>query len=180
MYFIISLLVGVAPWKFLHLRVEPGDGSLNDADSLVVDLASVDLTGGALEHGGEVQAQVLRVHLGREGVSEGLLLTGGDGDAIALGGQVAQDGGDLRRAGDIDGGGEGAADNEDLDGFGFLVVDIEDGAGGVAIDELDAEDLCLRERGGDVDIDVGSGLLAGILDLLLDALDILDLGLVSV
>jgi hypothetical protein len=56
-----------------------------------------------------------------------------------------------------------------------LVVDIEDGAGGVAVDELDAEDLCIREGGGDVDVDVGGLLLAGVLDLFLYALDLFDL-----
>jgi hypothetical protein len=164
----------------LHLRVEPAHVSLNNADSLVVDLAGVDLAGGGLEHGGEVQAQVLRVHLGCERVGESLVLAGRDGDAIALGGQVAQDGRDLRRAGDIDGSGERATDDQDLDGFGFLVVDVEDGAGGVAVDELDTEDLCLREGGLDVDIDVGCLLLAGVLDVVLDTLDFLDLAFVSV
>lgn len=166
--------------KFLHLRVEPGHGSLNDADGLVVDLAGVDLAGSALEHGGEVQAQVLRVHLGCEGVGEGLVLAGGDGDAIALGGQVAQDGGDLRRAGNIDGGGEGATNDQDLNGLGLLVMHIEDGAGGVAVDELDAEDLCFREGGLDVDVDVGRLLLAGVLNVVLDTLNLLDLEFVLV
>jgi hypothetical protein len=41
------------------------------------------------------------------------VLAGGDGDAIALGGQVAQDGRDLRRAGDIDGSGKRATDDQD-------------------------------------------------------------------
>ena len=183
-----SWIVSLAPCKvnvclhlkYSHLRVEPANGSLNNADGLVVNLAGVDLAGGALEHCGEVQAQVLRVHLGRERVGESLVLAGGDGDAIALGGQVAQDGGDFRRAGDIDGSGEGAADDQDLDGFGFLVVHVEDGAGGVAVDELDAEDLCLREGGGDVDVEVGCLLLEGVFDLLFDALDLLDLGLMLV
>ena len=172
------LYVGLG--RCLHLRVEPAHGSLNDADSLVVDLASVDLAGGTLEHGGKVQAKVLRVHLGRKRVGEGLVLAGGDRDAIALGGQVAQDGRSLRRAGHIDGSGERATDDQDGDGLGFLVVDVEDGAGGVAVDELDAEDLCLREGGLDVDVDVGSLLLAGVLDVLLDTLDFLDLESVSV
>ena len=109
------------------------------------------------------------------------MLAGGDGDAIALGGQVAQDGRSLGRAGDIDGSGERATNDQDGDGLGFLVVDVEDGAGGVAVDELDAEDLCLREGGLDVDVDVGRLLLAGVLDLLFDAaLDLLDLGRVLV
>jgi hypothetical protein len=165
---------------FLHLRVEPAHGSLDDTDSLVVDLASVDLAGGGLEHGGDVQAQVLRVHLSRERVGESLVLAGRDGDAIALGGQVAQNGRDLGRAGDIDGSGEGATNDQNLDGLGFLVVDVEDGAGGVAVDELDAEDLCLREGGLNVDVDVGRLLLAGVLDVVLDTLDFLDLGSVSI
>ena len=122
----------------------------------------------------------MRVHLSRERVSESLVLAGGDGDAIALGGQVAQNGRGIRRARDIDGSGERATDDQDGDGLGFLVVDVEDGAGGVAVDELDAEDLCLREGGLDVDVDVGSLLLAGVLDVVLDTLDFLDLESVSV
>ena len=98
--------------RFLHLRVEPAHRSFDDADSLVVDLASVDLASGALKHGSKVQAKVLRVHLSRERVGEGLVLAGGDGDAIALGGQVAQNGRDLRRAGDIDGSGERATNDQ--------------------------------------------------------------------
>ena len=159
---------------YSHLRVEPADRSLNNADGLVVNLASVDLAGGALEDGGEVQAQVLGVHLGRERVGKGLLLACGDADAVFLGGEVLED------LGLVGLGGERAADDQDLDGLGLLVVDIEDGAGGVAVDELDAEDLCLREGGGDFDIEVGSLLLGRVLDLLLDALDLVDLGLVSV
>jgi hypothetical protein len=154
----------------LHLRVKPANRRLNNADSLVVDLARVDLAGGALEHGGEVQAQVLGVHLGRERVGEGLLLAGGDADAVLLRGEV------LEHLGLVGLGGERAADDQDLDGLGLLVVDIEDGAGRVAVDELHAEDLCLREGGGDVDVEVGSLLLEGVFDCLFDAFDLFDLG----
>lgn len=136
-------------------------------------MAGVDLAGGALEHGGEVEAEVLRVHLGGEGVGQALVLAGRDGDAIALGGQVAQDDGDLGRTGDVDGCGQRATDQQDCDGLGLLVVDIEDGAGWVTVDELHAEDLGLREGGGDVDLDVGSLLLGRIVDLILG--DLFDL-----
>jgi hypothetical protein len=154
----------------LHLRVEPANRRLNNAHRLVVDLARVDLAGGALQHGGEVQAQVLRVHFGRERVGEGLLLAGGDADAVLLRGEVLED------LGLVGLGGERAADDQDLDGLGLLVVDIEDGAGRVAVDELHAEDLCLREGGGDVDVEVGGLLLEGVFDCLFDALDLFDLG----
>lgn len=154
------------------MRVEPADGSLNNADSLVVNLASVNLTGSALEHGRNVQAQVLRVHLGRERVGESLLLACRNAHTELLCGEVPEDLGLIGLSG------ERAADNQDLNGLGFLVVDIEDGARGVAVDELHAEDLCLRERGGDVDVDVGGLLLAGVLNLLLDALDLFDLEVV--
>jgi hypothetical protein len=179
---LLSWIVSLAPCKanvclhlkYSHLWVEPANGSLNNADGLVVDLAGVDLAGGALEHCGEVQAQVLGVHLGRERVGEGFLLACRDADAVLLGGEVLED------LGLVGLGGEGAADDHDLDGLGLLVVHIEDGAGGVAIDELHAEDLCVGEGGGDVDIEVGCLLLAGVLDLLFDALDLFDLRLVSV
>lgn len=154
------------------MRVEEANRSLDNADGLVVDLTGVDLSSRALQNSGEVEAEILGVHLSREGVGQRLALASGDRNAIALGGEVAQNDGDLRRAGDIDGSGEGTADNQDLDGLGLLVVNIEDGAGGVAVDELHAEDLGLRERSGDVDIDVGRLLLGGVFDFFLDLFDL--------
>lgn len=154
------------------MRVEEANGSLDNADGLVVDLTGVDLSSRALQNSGEVEAEILGVHLSREGVGQRLALSSGDGDAIALGGEVAQNDGDLRRAGDIDGSGEGTADNQDLDGLGLLVVNIEDGAGGVAVDKLHTEDLGLRERSGDVDIDVGRLLLGRVFDFFLDLFDL--------
>lgn len=155
-----------------HLRVEEADGRLDDADGLVVDLLGVDLAGGALEDGGEVEAQVLRVHLGREGVGEALALAGGDGDAVALRGQVAQDDGHLGRAGHVDGRRQRAAHDQHLHRLGLLVVHVEHRARRVPVDQLHAEDLGLREGGRDVDVQVGRLLLGRLLDIVLDLFDL--------
>jgi hypothetical protein len=44
----------------------------------------------------------------------------------------------------------------DGDRFGLFVAEGDDGVGGFAIDELDAEDLGVGEGGGDEDIEVGA------------------------
>lgn len=48
-----------------------------------------------------------------------------------------------------------AADDGDSDRLRLLVGDLEDCARGMAIDQLDAEDLGLREGGADVDVQLG-------------------------
>lgn len=59
-----------------------------------------------------------------------------------------------------------AADELDRDGFFLLVLEVEKGIGGVAIDQLDAENLRVGERSADRDSEVGGGIRT--LDLLFD------------
>lgn len=104
------------------------------------------------------------MHLGAEAVRDRLLLSSGDLEGVLLAGQVAQDAG--LSASIIE---EGSADNGDADGRGLLVLDGEAGLGRVAVDELDAEDLGLREAGGDGYLEVGGD---GVLFNLFNAFDL--------
>lgn len=57
----------------------------------------------------------------------------------------------IRRTRGIQRADQRAADDLQGYGLGFMVGNVEDGAGGVAVDELDAEDFGLGEGGFDVD-----------------------------
>lgn len=148
-----------------HLRVEEGGRGLDNGDGLVEDLGGVDVAGGALNHGGKVESQVLRVHLGCEAEGQGLLLAGGDGDIVAGGSQVAEDNWRVRGTRLAIGSQERATDEQEVDGLGLVVCDGEESLGGMAIDELDTKDLAVREDGRDVDGKLGGH--AGVLELLL-------------
>jgi len=76
---------------YSHLWVEDAAWGLDNSDGLVVELHGEDLLLGVLDDGGQVQGQVLWVHLVREAVGESLTLAGGDEGSITSGGQVAND-----------------------------------------------------------------------------------------
>lgn len=150
------------------MRIKNTGIRFHDRDRLIERL---DRNRGALilrrsQNDGEIQLQFLRLQLRREFVADALALPGRDLDAVARGGQVADDAGAVLRGGggEVGGGGgpEGAADEDDGYGFGLFVGDGEDGLGGLAVDELDAEDFGGGEGGGDFDGEVG-GL--GLVDL---------------
>ena len=146
----------------IHLRVEDAGRGLDDGDGLVVGGESEEVVLLVLEHSHELQTDVLGMHLGREAVGQRLLLAGGDYQAIALAGEIAQD---VRLVASVLD--QRSADNGDGNGLGLLVVDGQAGLGRVAVDQLDAEDLRLREAGRDGDLQVGRlGLVA--LDNLVD------------
>lgn len=147
---------------YIHLRVEEASGRLDDADSLVVDRDSVEGVLAVLQHSNELQAEVLGVEFGGEGVGNRLLGAGWDLKRITLGGEVANNLALASRLLD-----QRATDNGDANGSGFIVGDGEAGLGGMAVDELDAEDLRLREGDGDGDVEVGGlGRVVGFCDLL--------------
>lgn len=148
----------------IHLRIEDASGCLDDADSLVVGRKGVESVLLVLDNSYELQTNILGVHLGGEAVGQGLLLAAGDLQAIARAGEVTEDLSLSARLLD-----ERTTNNGDRDGLGLLVVNGKTGLGGVAVDQLDAKDLGLREAGGDSDLQVGR---LGILD---DFFDILDL-----
>jgi hypothetical protein len=104
------------------------------------------------------------VQVGAEGVGHRLLRAGGDLDRVLLGSQVADN---LSLA--IDLVSQRAANKADANWQGLAVADGEASLGSMAVDELDAEDLGLRERDRDLDIEVGRLRL---LRCLLDALSL--------
>lgn len=146
------------------MGIKDVSGSLDDAGDAVVGLDLEDLAGLVGDDGQELQADVLRHHVENEVEGHGVLGTGGDGDVVADGRQVAEDGGRSRGVcGQRLGGHELAADEGDVDGASFVVGDVNEGLGGPAIDQLDAEDVGLGEGGFNVGLEVGAygGLGAG-------------------
>lgn len=135
---------------YVHLRVEDAGRRLNNANRLVICRKGIEGILVVLDNGNELETHILGVHLGGEGVRDGFGLAGGDLGGVAGSGQVAQDD-RLRTILN-----QGAANDRDTDGLRLLVGDGEDSLSLVAIDQLDAEDLGLRERGADGDFDVGS------------------------
>ena len=88
-----------------------------------------------LEDGGQVEGQVLGVHVGSEAVGGSLLLAGRDQEVVLGDGQVA----------DGLGADEGATDEAKVNGGSLMVGDGQDSVGRVVVDELDTEDLRVRE-----------------------------------
>ena len=109
-----------------------------------------------LEDGGQVEGQVLGVHVGSEAVGGRLLLAGRDQEVVLGDGQV----------GDRLGAHKGATDEAKVDGGGLMVGDRQDSVGRVAIDELDTKDFGVREGNRDGDVQVGCLLDIGILNFL--------------
>ena len=135
---------------YVHLGVEEASGRLNNADSLVVDRDGDEVVLAVLQHSHELEAEILGVHLRREAVGNRLVGASGDLDGVALASEVTKD---LRFSLDLLD--QRATDNGDADG-GWLIVDHgQTRLGGLAVDELDAEDLRLGERDGNGDVEVG-------------------------
>lgn len=112
-----------------------------------------------------MQANILRLHVENEGVGQRLFLASGNSSLELNGGQVAEDGGvcwSLRAK--LLGSHELATDEGNLNGLVFIVGDINDSLSRSAVDQLDAEDVGLGERGNDLSIQlrfrsVGDGLI---------------------
>lgn len=137
---ILDELPRVASRVDLHLRVEYAVGPLDNSDSLVVGGDSENGVLGVPQDSNELETEVLGVHLGGEGVGHGLLCAGRNLDGVLLRGKVAQD---LKLA--IDLLEQRATDNVHANGLRLVVGDGQAGLSGMAIDELDAEDLRLGE-----------------------------------
>lgn len=88
-----------------------------------------------LEDGGQVEGQVLGVHLGSEAVGGSLLLASRNQKVVLAESQVA----------DSLGAHKGTADEAKVNGGSLMVGDGQDGVGRVAVDELDTKDLRVRE-----------------------------------
>lgn len=109
-----------------------------------------------LEDGSQVEGQVLGVHVDSETVGGSLLLAGRDQEVVLGGGQAAV--GSLVQ--------ERTTDDVKVDGGGLMVGDGQNSVGRMSIDELDTEDLGIREGNRDSDIQLGSLLYIGVLNLL--------------
>lgn len=140
----------------LHLRIKEASRGLNNSSNSVV---SRDLEQTALVVGHDsqdLQAHILGVQVLSESVAEGLGLADLNGSIVLHGGQVAHDG--LVGGGSLGedlGVGEGARDKGDGDGAVFLVGDVDNGAGRLAVDEAQAEDVGVGEGYFDVGLELG-------------------------
>lgn len=139
-----------------HLGVKEAHGSLDDGGQVVKGRDLEDVALGAGDDSGELDADVLGLHVEGEGVGEALALAGGDLDVVLDGGEVVDDalvgGGVL---GEVLGGDEGAGNEGDLQGPVLAVVDLDEGVGRAAVDQLDTEDVGLGEGRGDLGVEHG-------------------------
>lgn len=141
------------------LRVKEAGGGLDNGSLAIVsgDLEDVALLVG--EDGQQTQANILRHHVERKRVRDRLGLAGLDLQAVLHGREVAHDalvgGGAL---GQVLGGPQGAIGKDDLDGVVLLVGDLDQSGRGSAVDQLDAQDVRVGERGPDVGIEGGRRL----------------------
>ena len=130
------------PKKNLHLRVEDAGGPLDDRDGLVIGGDSEDGVLRVPQDSDKLEAKVLGVQLGGESIRHGLLCASGDLNGVLLGSEVADN---LRLAVGLLK--KGATNDAHTNGLGFGVGDGQTSFGGMTVDELDAENLRLRERG---------------------------------
>lgn len=135
----------------VHLRVENGEWRFHYRHSLVEDHLREDGAFRVLQDRGDVQSNILWMHLGCESVGDALLLSSRDLDSISGRSEISQH---LWRIGctwQVLRCQERATDHGYRYWRGLIVGDIENGFGRVTIDEFYAEDLGLREGGFDVD-----------------------------
>lgn len=123
----------------LHLRVENASLRFDNTDSPVIGVNVVQVSSGSDDRG-ELESQVLGMHLRRKGIAQTLLLPSRNLDAVLGGGQVANNAALLvvkipQRA----------ANKVDRNRRRLPVGDGDQRLGGLAIDELDAENLRGRE-----------------------------------
>lgn len=140
----------------VHLRVKDAGRRLHNAGQTAVRLNLEDLVLLVGDDGQEVEDDVLRLHIQHEGVGQGASLAGANVDIVAHGRQVAQNTG---------GGGcilgerlcrcQHTTDEDHINGALLVVRDFDNGAGRVAIDELDAE-VRVGESRGDVNLQLRS------------------------
>jgi len=143
------------------LRVEEAGGRLDDARRTAVSLDLEDLVGSRVaDDGDQLDDDVLGHHVEDELEGQLVLLAGGDRDVVPDGSQVAEDGGGCGGVlGQRLGGLEHATDEGDVNWRLLVVGDLDQGLGDTAIDNLDAEDVGIRE--GRLDVGLELGLLDG-------------------
>lgn len=146
----------------VHLRVKEADGRLHDRGDLVRSLHLEDLPLVIHDHGRQLHAHVLRLHVQREAKGQLLGLAGGHVDGVLHSRQVAHDALPRRRILGLGLGREqGARDEGHVEGRGVVVGDGDEGLGGAVVDKLNAEDVGFRERGRHVGGDLGGAIGRG-------------------
>jgi hypothetical protein len=148
-----------------HLRIKEARGCLDDRNSAIVSLVSVEHAHVVLDRSSQVESQVLGVHLGSKAVRDRLLLASWDQKLVLADSQVADDCGRVGSARDTRGGQKRATNVAKMDGSGLLVDNREDGIGRVAIDQLDAKHLGIREGNRNLDFQLGRLLLSRVFEL---------------
>ena len=152
-----------------HLRIKEADGRVNNSRLVLQRGHLVHIALSIRDERHELDIHILGVDIQRKRVRELLLLAGLDLDVVRHGREVAHDALVAGRVGgQVLGGGEGPGHEDDLDGVRLVVVDLDEGVDGAAVDELDAEDVGVGEGGLDVGVEDGGvgwgdGLLSGVL-----------------
>lgn len=143
--------------QHIHLWIKEASWWLDNADSLIVGLDLIDVPLAIRNNRDKLQSQILRLHVRCEGVWQALPCAGWDLRSILDSRQVPDDGSrGMNACWEILQGRKRAPNDRDGDWLGLIVRDIDDGLCRVSIDQLDAEDLCRWEDGGDRDGEVWS------------------------
>lgn len=144
-----------------NLGVKEAGGSLDDGSRTVVNQDLVEVASGISDDSGELNADLLRLHVLGERERKLLLLAGRDLNVVLDGGQVAHDAGVAGAVlGKLLHGVERASDEGDIDSIGILVVDLDDSLGRTTVDELDTENISFGESSLDISLErsLGSGI----------------------
>lgn len=121
----------------------------------------VEIASGISDDSGELNADLLRLHVLGERERKLLLLAGRDLNVVLDRGQVAHDAGVAGAVlGKLLHGVERASDEGDIDSIGILVVDLDDSLGRTTVDELDTENISFGESSLDISLErsLGSGI----------------------
>lgn len=136
---------------FLHLRIKDAGIGLDNANGTIVgnDREQPALT--VRNDGRKSHLEILRVHLSREAVADGLLLTSGNLNGVTSSSQVTNNLGlviDVSKA---------TSNEVHRDGVRLIIGNGDERLGWVTVDKLDTKDLGSRE--GCLDRDSRSGNL---------------------
>lgn len=129
----------------LHLGVEDAGIGLHNAHSAIEGLESEESALTVGQNGRNVETEILRVHLGSKGEADGFLRLGRNLETVPRSSQVANDLAVLIQI--------PQASTEEVDGdrVWLIVGERNQSLRWAAVDELDTEDLRVRERGVHLD-----------------------------
>lgn len=140
----------------VHLGIKEADGSLDDGGQIVVGLGLEDVALGVGDNGLKTHADILGLHIEGEGVEDALGLACRDDDVLLDHSEVAQNE-IVERCilGSLLGREKGTGDEGDLDGAVVVVGELDQRRRRAAVDELNAKDVGIGERGGHIGIEDG-------------------------